>query len=236
MIKAILFDLDGTLLPMDLEEFTKGYFGMLAAHMGEHGYSALRVIHGIKSGVVARVTNNGERTNEDRFWDAFSEALDKDVRGEEEYLEEFYREKFDYAKKYTDSLPDAKVVIDGLKSRGYRLILATNPIFPRIATEHRLAWAGLSVDDFELVTTYENSYYTKPNIAYYTSILEKVGLAPEDCLMVGNDVSEDMVAEKCGMSVFLMPRCLINKEGIDVGRYEQGSLADLLRYLDKISG
>ena len=33
-IKAILFDLDGTLLPMDQNVFTKDYFGRLAAWMG----------------------------------------------------------------------------------------------------------------------------------------------------------------------------------------------------------
>ena len=30
-VKMVLFDLDGTLLPMDMDEFTMGYFQMLAA-------------------------------------------------------------------------------------------------------------------------------------------------------------------------------------------------------------
>ena len=98
--------------------------------------------------------------------------------------------------------PKAAKTVNALKDRGYRLVLATNPIFPLVATKNRASWAGLSVDDFELCTTYENSSFCKPNIKYYGEILSKLGMAPEECLMVGNDVDEDMIAEKLGMKFF----------------------------------
>ena len=114
------------------------------------------------------------------------------------------------------------------------MILATNPIFPHVSTKNRAIWAGVSVDDFEYVTTYETCSYCKPNLKYYEDILNKQGLHPENCLMVGNDVTEDMVVEKLGMKVFLLTDCIINKEEKDISDYPQGSFDELKEYISTL--
>lgn len=229
---AILFDLDGTLLPMDLDVFVKDYFSRLAAHMAKRGYAPDRLINAVWQGTRAMIANNGEATNEARFWDSFAREFGEAVRDEEPYLNEFYINEFDKASASVGRLDEAGTAIKELKARGYRLILATNPIFPRIATEKRTAWAGIDISDFELVTTYENSRYTKPNLDYYRDILATSGLSADECVMVGNDVDEDMIAAELGMDTFLLPLCLINKKDADVSQYRSGTLADLLEYLD----
>ena len=103
-----------------------------------------------------------------------------------------------------------------------------------MATENRIRWAGLSVDDFELITTYENCHYCKPNPKYYTEILERTGLNPEECLMVGNDVTEDMVAQTIGMKVFLLTHCLINKENQEISAYPHGDFLALINFIREI--
>ena len=120
--------------------------------------------------------------------------------------------------------------------KGYRLVLATNPIFPAIATESRIRWAGLEPKDFEFYTTYENSGYCKPNPDYYREILNRLQVSPGECLMVGNDVTEDMVAETLGMKVFLLTDCLINKEEKDISVYPNGSFEQLLAFVEQLSG
>ena len=117
---------------------------------------------------------------------------------------------------------------------GFALILATQPIFPAIATETRMKWAGLDQNDFLLYTTYENSSYSKPNPAYYLQILDKIGASPSQCLMVGNDATEDLIAETLGMKVFLLTNCLINKENKDLSGYPQGDLDALLHYIQSM--
>lgn len=117
------------------------------------------------------------------------------------------------------------------KEKGLRVALATNPIFPAVATETRIRWAGLEPEDLELYTTYENIGYCKPNPDYYREIAKRLGVQPWECLMVGNDVTEDMVAEKAGMQVFLLTDCLINKERKDISLYPRGSF---LQFLDHI--
>ena len=122
-----------------------------------------------------------------------------------------------------------------LKENNYKLIAATNPLFPKVATFARLRWAGVSPDDFELVTTYEDSTFCKPNPKYYNEILQKLNLNPEECLMVGNDVGEDMVAKTLGINVFLLTDCLINKKGEDISVYPNGNFNDLIEYIKKDS-
>lgn len=233
-IKAVLFDLDGTLLPMDQDVFMKYYFGGLAKRLAPYGYEPKPLIDAVWAGSVAMVKNDGSRTNESVFWDKFAEILGEGIRAHEKELEDFYRNEFSAAKAACEENPMARKIIDRLKEKGISVVLATNPLFPSVATEARMSWIGLNKEDFLLVTTYENSGSCKPNPQYYREILEKIGYAPEDCLMVGNDVDEDMIAETLGMKVFLVTDCLLNRKGKDISRYPSGDFDALLRYLDEV--
>ena len=231
MYKTLFFDLDGTLLPMDQEVFMKAYFSRLAAALAPHGYDPDALIKAVWSGTAAMVKNDGSVTNEEAYWTRFCEIFGKEAIGEIEYLEEFYKTKFEQVRESCGFDPRSATVIGALKEKRYRLILATNPLFPEVATRARVRWAGLSFEDFELVTTYENSHYTKPNINYYKEILERTDLKPEECLMVGNDVEEDMIAERLGMKVFLLDKCLINKKAKDISVYPCGDHDALMDFI-----
>lgn len=231
MLKAVFFDLDGTLLPMDQDEFMKAYFGSLAKRLSKIGYEPDRLISSIWSGSAAMVKNDGSKTNEDAFWEAFNASYGKDGRADERYFYEYYVEDFDKVSAICKKNPGAALAVADIKALGLRVALATNPLFPSIATEKRIAWAGLDKSDFELFTTYENSRYCKPNLKYYEDILAKLNLAPEEVLMVGNDVSEDMVCEELGCNVFLVTDCLINKQGKKIIDYPNGDLSDLIQHV-----
>ena len=148
---------------------------------------------------------------------------------------EHYRVEFQEVQKVCGFNPKAAETVHAIKEMGYRVILATNPMYPSIATESRIQWAGLEVEDFEHFTTYEHYSACKPNLKYYEEVLEKIGAKPEECLMVGNDVEEDMIAEQLGMKVFLLPEDLINKYGKDISGYPQGNLNDLLVFLKQMN-
>ena len=233
-IKVVLFDLDGTLLPMDQDTFIKAYFGGLAKKLAGHGYHPEMLVKSIWAGTEAMIKNNGEGTNEEIFWNSFSGFFGDKVYEDALYFDEFYRTDFQKVANVCGFTPLAAEVIQALKEADTRIVLATNPLFPAIATHSRMRWAGLRPEDFELVTTYENSSYCKPNLKYYEEILEKISVAPEECLMIGNDVSEDMVTEKLGMKTFLLTDCLINKENVDISAYPNGSFGELMEYLRKL--
>ena len=108
------------------------------------------------------------------------------------------------------------------------------PIFLAAAMKFRIRWAGLQPEDFELYTTYENSCFCKPNPDYYRDILKKMNITAEECLMVGNDVTEDMVAKTLGMKVFLLTDCLINKNGKNIDDYPNGSFEQLTDFIKNL--
>jgi len=233
-IKAVLFDLDGTLLPMDQDLFTKTYFKLLAARLAPLGYEAEKLIGSIWAGTGAMVKNDGSCTNERAFWKVFTGIYGEESEKDKPVIDGFYREEFSKAKAACGFAPAAREVIDLLKARGKIIALATNPIFPAVATENRIRWAELEPEDFCLYTTYENSCYCKPNLHYYEDILQKIGCEPEECLMVGNDVAEDMVVTKLGMQVFLLTDCMLNKNNEDISRYPNGNFEALQKYLETI--
>ncbi len=231
-IKAVLFDLDGTLLPMDQDKFVKCYFGLLAEHMAPHGYDSAELVREIWRGTEAMVRNDGSVTNEEAFWNSFAAHYGEQVRGDEPILDEFYKTKFEKVSAVLGYDPQAAEVVKSLRDMGLRLILATNPIFPAIATKIRIKLAGLNEEDFELITTYENSRHSKPNPDYYRDILEKAGLTADECIMVGNDTVEDIAASaKVGIKSYLLTACIINKNGIDPESIPSGDFDGLLGFI-----
>lgn len=234
-IKMVLFDLDGTLLPMDMKDFTEGYFKLLAAKAAPYGYKTDSMVNAIWGGVVAMVKNDGTCKNEDAFWKYFASVYGEEKAIKDRPLfDEFYANEFQEAKKFCGYNPTVAETVRWIKEQGFRIALATNPLFPSIATKTRIRWTGLEPEEFEFFTTYEDSNFCKPNLDYYFEVLKKTGLRAEDCLMVGNDVNEDMVAEKLGMKVFLLTDCLINKEDKDISQYPHGSFKELKKYINKL--
>lgn len=233
-LKAVLFDLDGTLLPMDQDVFIHSYLKRLAAKLVPFGYDPKKLTAGIWEGTGAMVANDGSKTNEEAFWERFSQLMGENVRQDEPKFDEFYRNEFQQVRNDCGFDENAAKAVAEIKGLGLRVTLATNPVFPAVATYSRTRWAGLDPQDFEIITTYEDSCHCKPNPDYYRDILVRMDLRPEECLMVGNDAAEDMVAGTIGMKTFLLTRDLINKKNKDISAWPHGDFADLLEYIHGI--
>ena len=231
MISTILFDLDGTLLPMDQDAFARLYAGLLCKTFAPRGYDPKPFAQGLKLGIEAMYKNDGSCSNEAAFWNAFTAIVGDKVREELPVFDAFYRNEFEGTKAACGYDPRAKETVDAIRAMGYRVALATNPLFPAIATQNRIRWAGLAPEDFELVTTYESSTTCKPNPAYYLEVAHRLGVAPEECLMVGNDAQEDMAAQLAGMQVFLLTDCLLNRKDADITQWPRGSFDALMAHI-----
>lgn len=231
-LTTILFDLDGTLLPMDQDVFIKAYMKGLCEKTAPLGYDPQKLVEAVWKGTGAMVKNDGSARNEDVFWKAFAGIFGESALKDKPVFEDFYRNEFQLVKASCGFDARSEMLINRLKEKGYRLILATNPLFPGIATHSRIRWAGMQPEDFAWITTYENAGFCKPNLRYYEEILGKMALDPAECLMVGNDSDEDMIAEKLGMRVFLLTDCLINRSGKDISVYPNGSFEALEAYIN----
>lgn len=188
--EVVLFDLDDTLLANDMDVFLPAYFGLLGKFAnGRFGAEAL--LQSLRTATRAMMSSPGVR-NDVVFWEHFGPLLGGNREELEPYFEEFYARDFGTLRACTQPVDGAAQIVEWFRSRGARLVLATNPVFPRSAIVHRLEWAGITPDMFEFLTTYETMHTTKPDPDYYREILARVGVAPERALMVGNDLTNDI--------------------------------------------
>ena len=229
-ITTILFDLDGTLLPLEQDKFTKECFNKMHKKLSPLGYSMDDLYDCMK----AMTSNDGTKTNEQALMDKVFEIRGEKAESEEHLFNEFYAHDFDEIKNVCGFDGRANEVVKKLKEQGFVVAIATNPLFPRVATEKRISWAGLDLADFNLVSTYEDFHYSKPDVRFYEEFAKKLGVKPEECLMVGNDAVEDMVAEKVGMKVFLLTDCLICDEKTNIEYYQKGNFDDFLKFVDRL--
>jgi len=218
---------------MDQEIFVKAYFKGLVTHLVPLGYDKDRLTKAIWGGTDAMIANTGEHPNEKLFWDFFCGIFGEHARCDEPKFEEFYKTGFQEVRHVCGYREDSAKLVKALKEKGVYVILATNPIFPAIATESRIRWAGMEPTDFEMYTTYENINYCKPNLEYYKDILTRLDLKPEECIMVGNDVDDDMVARDLGIQVFLLTDDLINYSQTDIGQFPNGNFEELTKFIEE---
>jgi FMN phosphatase YigB (HAD superfamily) len=211
--KAILFDLDGTLLPMDNDVFTKGYFKGLCKKLAHFGLDSQELVSAVWAGTKAMVVNDGSKSNEAAFWERFEQITG--LPGEEVNRDclDFYVNEFREAKIYTEENPLAKEAVRLAREKAGCVVLSTNPIFPMVGQEARMSWVGLAPSDFDLVTSYESESFCKPNPEYFRRICQRIGVEAKDCLLVGNDEYEDMYAGSlAGLNGYLITDCMIASE------------------------
>lgn len=233
--QAILFDLDGTLLHMDQEPFMKALFAAESAEVSKRlGVAPGMLLEVIKKGVVAMIANDGSHTNEEAFLKIARPHLQIDDQGILDAFDLYYKGNFHHINQLSTPNPLAKKAVELAKKKAEKVILATNPVFPPEAQKARLSWICLAPDDFDDVTHYQNSHYCKPNINYYKEIIDRFHLTPENCLMVGNDVKEDMIpATKMHFDTFLVKNHLINGN-LPYKDYMQGDFNALISYLESL--
>jgi HAD superfamily hydrolase (TIGR01549 family) len=226
--KAILFDLDGTLIDVNMNTFIARYFKLLSEKLSDM-VEPKEFISKIMKASKAIENNNGEKLNEEAFKEKFFPINGYQWEDLKPIFDDFYETDFSKLKKYTDKVSGARKVVQKAFDEGYIVVIATTPLLPKTAALQRLDWAGLGDFPYEFVTSYEDSHATKPNLYYYEEILEKIDCKPERALMVGDD-EKDLVAAKLGCKTFWVENDKKIGKNIPEPTYK-GKLIDLLEIL-----
>jgi HAD superfamily hydrolase (TIGR01549 family) len=228
-MKTILFDLDGTLIGMELEAFTQAYVQSITAFMSDV-WDPKAFGKSLMKGLYAMVSDMGENTNEQTFWNSMEADFGQDMRTVGQRLLSYYENEFEACKSAIIPRKEAQDFINRAKGK-YRLVLATNPVFPIEAVKKRLEWGGIDLDAFEYISVYDNSTQNKPHAAYYQELIDKLDLDPAECIMVGNDVQEDGAAKLAGIDVFIVEGWVINRTSEPT--QHQGSWSDLIAWAEE---
>lgn len=233
-MNTILFDLDGTLLTMDTDKFMKLYMGALTEAFAPH-IDPLLFQARLWEGTKMMLKNNNEKnSNEMVFYESFFQGIEEKKDLMVDVFDDFYQTGFKLAKAATEKNHHMVASVRILKEKGYRLAVATNPLFPLQAVKQRMEWAGLAVDDFDLITSFEIMHACKPNPMFYQQVLNLLNTAPENALMVGNDAREDLAAAELGVSTYLVTDCLLQEDLKTVVPDHQGTSRDFLHYVDHL--
>lgn len=230
MITTILFDLDGTLLPMDTEVFTKKYFKELAIKLKDY-FTPEEITKNVWTSTKYMINNlDINKTNEECFFEDFYERVNQEAEVLNPIFEDFYEKDFNNIRSVATQNEHMIKAVSILKDKGYNLVIATNPLFPERAVLHRIEWAGLNIEDFMFITSFEKMHYCKPQIKFYEEILDNIKKKSSSCLMVGNDIVEDMIAKELGMKTYLIEDHVIGKAEENKNIDYKGSYLDFYEF------
>ena len=232
--RAICFDLDGTLLPMDTDEFMNAYFRAIAGFVASRGFDPEPFMAGLKAGTAAMGANDGSCTNAEAFWPVMMGYVDPAETDWHALAEEFYATEFGRIGDGFQGNPAVPRVLDALAAKGYPLVLATMPMFPRAAVEHRLAWAGVDPKKFARITSYENATSVKPRQTYFSEVLAAIGVPGKDVLMVGNNTMEDMAVLDLGVDGYLITDWLLDPVSFDLATIKHGTMDQFVAWADAL--
>jgi FMN phosphatase YigB (HAD superfamily) len=191
---TLLLDLDDTLLTNNMDTFLPAYFQALASYM-EHHETPENLINTLISAARGMIANDRpDRTLKETFDEAFYPILGLNAEQVKEEIDNFYLKVFPTLQPLTEFRPDAYRLVKDAVDRNFELVIATNPLFPKMAIEERMRWAGISTDNIpiKLITSYETFHFSKPNLAYYAEILARLGWPDRAALMVGDDLENDI--------------------------------------------
>lgn len=211
MIKHLFFDLDGTLLPIDLDFFFQDYLVTLSARFATAIEPKVFQDKLLASTMVMIKSNDPNLTNEEVFWQDFPARIGMTRAILEPIFRDFYAHEY---RTLGNNLPPAgpvRTLLASALEQGFSVTIATNPVFPRDAIIERLSWINCHDLPYLLVTSMEKMHFCKPNPNYYREILDLLKVKPEECMMIGNDVEEDMVAAELGMKTCLVTDRLISR-------------------------
>ncbi|MCL5046692.1 MAG: HAD family hydrolase [Actinobacteria bacterium] len=232
MFRAILFDLDGTLLDIDSNRFFPDYLATVGGHFARFAPPE-RFVELILRSTRAMIENRDPAlTNRQVFVRSFFPALGREPEELMPLFDEFYRDVFPRLAHHGRPAAGARRTLEKAAARGVKLVVATNPIFPESAVRERLRWGGVDDLPYELVTAYEAMHFCKPHREYFEEVLGMIGAGPAECLMVGNDGVDDMAASRAGIKTFLVEERAVRTEGSPFRPDMRGGFGELERLVD----
>ncbi len=235
MKKLIMTDLDCTLLPMDQDLYIQKYVLEIAKLFNEHGFDGNMIAKATMKASFMMAKNDGLRTNCEVFEEAFSSLIGENAKELIDIFPRVYGERYNNIKEVTSVNPYAEEIVKLMREKAEHIVVATQPMFPIEAVQKRLSWTNLSDDMFDFVTVYDKSSFCKPNPLYYKEIMDRFNATPENSLMIGNDVSEDILpCETIGVDTFLITDGLINTKNYDIENLRKGTYTDLIEYLKSL--
>lgn len=233
MRDTFLFDLDGTLLPMDFDKFMELYFYNLGKFF--HGkIDPKKLAESVMKATGYMIMTKNNQTNEEKFMEFFGSLIEGDLEEYKEGFRLFYDSLFEDVRPSTYQSEYMIKSVQLLKDKGYEVVVATNPLFPIQANYHRIRWAGFDKSDFSYISSFEENKFCKPHIEYYQEVLNAINKTPENCYMVGNDIHDDLPAQMLGIPTYIIKDCMLNQRKLENTADYNGTYQEFYEFVKKL--
>jgi len=234
MTLTLLFDLDDTLLSTNTDAFLQAYFRAVTDYVKDLIEPDL-MLPEFFAGTRKMVANTDpSQSLRGVFNSEFFPKFDIEPSIIQARFDQFYAEVFPTFRSLTNPWPEAVSLVEWALSQGYRLAVATNPLFPLSAIHQRLCWANLPPDQypFEVISSYESFHFSKPNPIFFAEVLGRMGWPEGSVLVVGDDIKRDLLAGSAlGLPVFWINETDVNvPEGLELAG--RGSIGDLRPWIE----
>ena len=230
---TLLLDLDDTLLDTNMDAFIPAYFKALSGALADV-VSPEVMLPALMGGTQAMMVNTDPALSLREIFNAhFFSKLGIDRITLLGRIDRFYDEVFPKLGSLTHQVPEAIRLVEWAFEQGHRVAIATNPLFPLRAIQHRLRWAGLSPEKFPfaLITSYETFHFAKETVAYYPEVLAQLGWPDDPVVMVGDDIEREVKpTQAAGLPVFWVRKSDEISEPVTV---PQGRLESFRGWLEK---
>ena len=231
-VRAVFFDLDGTLVDVDMGRFVPVYLHRLTEQM-KGLVEPARAVRAMHHAVAAMFANQDTgKTLETLLFEVLRDELAISPEQYRECLEQFLRNDLDELRPLVSGHALSSRLINAARARGWQVVLATNPIFPRAVVDARVEWGGLDGDKFHHVTAYETEHFCKPNPEFFRENLALLQVEAARCLMVGNDTLHDLSAGQVGMQTCLLTPWCVRRRGESFRPDWQGRHEELLTLIE----
>jgi len=227
---TLLLDLDDTLLQNSMDKFVPAYLMALSQHLANVVAPDQLIQHLMRATQIMLSNDRPDQTLKETFDQAFYPAIGVTEQQVHDQIEQFYRDVFPQLQYLTQPMPGVEEFVQEAIKRGYDLLIATNPLFPRQAVLHRLGWAGLShqIASFQFIPSYETLHFAKPNPAYFAELLARTGWQDQPAVMVGDDLHNDIYpARKAGLHTYWVTKD--NTESLQ----DWGDLKQIMEWIDQ---
>ena len=235
MSKTLLIDLDNTLLRNEMDTFVPAYLQGLANRLAS--YADPKEMTRTLLAATHQMTQNQQPDLSlmEVFDAAFYPVLNVKKADVQPVIDDFYEEDFPNLRGLTSPQPEAVGLVTQALEKGYRIGIATNPLFPLTAIKQRLNWAGFPPDQyhFDLIPSYSGFHFSKPNPAYFAEFLAQMGWPEGPVVMIGDEADQDIAgARQLGIAVFWTPSQPAASWTRSEPEPPRGGLAEVLPWLE----
>ena len=196
MIKAVLLDMDNTILANPDQVFAREFKQLAESFfMDLWGISDISTL--IHQGMRAMYDQpHYDRTNMEILIDTLQQNTQLPIEAVEDGLNVFYEQAYPALKPCVSPIPGAAELISYLRDHDYAVVIATNPLYPEWGVIQRLQWAGLPDSDYAFITHADNMHFIKPDPSYYAEIIARIGIEPDEAVIIGDGIENDICAAK----------------------------------------